>query len=536
VHIRNSGSEKVIRWKLAIQEYDFVVEHIAGEKNVVADALSRIIEIPFSTMEKAGDIDMREDGSSESANAEVTHTLLTIEQELIMRRDIPVDIHRQIGTVHNSFVGHHGVERTMGMLARKKFKAERLRQHVTEFIRRCPCCQKMSLIKPIIHALPFTTATSQPMQRLNVDTMGPFPIQDGYEFILVIVDSFTRFTELYPMRTTTGKEAALNLLKHIGRYGCPEQLLTDGGHEFVNSALQELTELMGADHLITTPYSKEENGIVERTNREVLRFLQQICLIRYVEDHWVDYLPLVQRILNASVHTSIGTTPASLVFGNQVQLDRNIIIPFDHNTNPNRKLSDYVQDMMRAQAHLLHMAQQVQEEINFTHITSRADRPTEFEPNSYVLVQYPMTRMGRRPPTKLHTPWRGPLRVISNLGPKYTLQNLVTGKSEDMHVSCLKQFVYNPTEVNPYEIAMQDSGDRLLSAVLSHRGNSRKVNTLEFHVRYYSNDPNIVEEKWEKYHDIVNNVVLHQYLREHGMKTLIPKNHRTGNIEGLMDI
>jgi transposase InsO family protein len=525
VHIRNTGSEKVIRWKLAIQEYDFVVEHIAGEKNIVADALSRIIEIPESTLEKGGDL--------VDTEGEATHIVLTTEHRPAML-SIPPDIYRKISSVHNTTTGHHGVERTMMKLAMMNFQADKLRTFVKEFIRRCPCCQKMSQLKPIIHTLPFTTATAQPMQRLNFDTMGPFPIQEGYEYILVIVDSFTRFTELYPMKSVTAKEAALKLLSHIGRYGCPEELLTDGGHEFANATLQELATLMGTEQLITTPYSKEENGIVERTNKEVLRFLQQIVLVRYMQDRWVDYLPLVQRILNASVHKAIGTTPASLVFGNQIQLDRNIIVPFDHNTNPSRKLSDYVKDMMRAQAHLLHMALQIQEEQNFRHITSRDDRPTEFEPNSYVLVQYPITRMGRKQPTKLHTPWRGPLRVISHIGPKYTLQNLVTGKNEDMHISCLKTFVYDPTNVNPYEIALQDSGDRLLQTVLNHRGHTRRVHTLEFLVRYYSDNPNNIVEQWEPYHKIVNNVVLHQYLQLHGMKNLIPKNHRTGNMEALL--
>lgn len=41
----NSNMQKVVRWKLAIQEYDFVVEHIAGERNVVADSsLLRLCE------------------------------------------------------------------------------------------------------------------------------------------------------------------------------------------------------------------------------------------------------------------------------------------------------------------------------------------------------------------------------------------------------------------------------------------------------------------------------------------------------------
>ena len=39
----NENTPKVVRWKLVIQEYDFVVEHIPGVENVVADTLSRLV-------------------------------------------------------------------------------------------------------------------------------------------------------------------------------------------------------------------------------------------------------------------------------------------------------------------------------------------------------------------------------------------------------------------------------------------------------------------------------------------------------------
>ena len=45
LYINEDGSAKVRRWKLAIQEYNFDIEHIAGEeKNVAADAFSRLCE------------------------------------------------------------------------------------------------------------------------------------------------------------------------------------------------------------------------------------------------------------------------------------------------------------------------------------------------------------------------------------------------------------------------------------------------------------------------------------------------------------
>ena len=43
--------QKVQRWKLAIQEYDFDIEHIPGKDNIVADGLSRYCEFPTEFQE-----------------------------------------------------------------------------------------------------------------------------------------------------------------------------------------------------------------------------------------------------------------------------------------------------------------------------------------------------------------------------------------------------------------------------------------------------------------------------------------------------
>jgi hypothetical protein len=37
-YIANSPSAKVVRWKIALSQYDCVVRHIPGSKNIVADA------------------------------------------------------------------------------------------------------------------------------------------------------------------------------------------------------------------------------------------------------------------------------------------------------------------------------------------------------------------------------------------------------------------------------------------------------------------------------------------------------------------
>ena len=52
VYLNTPPSNKVLRWKLAIQEYYIKINYIKGELNVVADGLSRLTEeLPSTTIE-----------------------------------------------------------------------------------------------------------------------------------------------------------------------------------------------------------------------------------------------------------------------------------------------------------------------------------------------------------------------------------------------------------------------------------------------------------------------------------------------------
>ena len=86
----------------------------------------------------------------------------------------------------------------------------------------------MDQIKVPITTKAFTTASFKPMRRLNIDAIGPLPVsKDGYQHILVIIDTFTRFAELYGIKDVTAKSAARAILQHAGRYGVADQILSD---------------------------------------------------------------------------------------------------------------------------------------------------------------------------------------------------------------------------------------------------------------------------------------------------------------------
>ena len=99
----------------------------------------------------------------------------------------------------------------------------------------------MNMLKIPIHAHGFTTSTYTPMECLNIDFIGPFPDQ-GY--ILVIVDTFTRWLELYHTTDATALSPAECLFKHFGRVGAPHQLRSDNGPHFIAEVIREFVHLV----------------------------------------------------------------------------------------------------------------------------------------------------------------------------------------------------------------------------------------------------------------------------------------------------
>jgi len=70
------------------------------------------------------------------------------------------------------------------------------------------------------------------------------------------------------------------------------------------------------EYFVITAYSEEENGIIKGAHTEVIRHLIKIVFEKRVASKWSKYLPLVQRIINGTVHSSTGLTPAQVMFPN----------------------------------------------------------------------------------------------------------------------------------------------------------------------------------------------------------------------------
>ena len=145
----------------------------------------------------------------------------------------------------------------------------------------------MSRLKILIKTHPFTCASYNPFESLHIDHIGPLPVDDkGNSHILVMIDAFSRWVELFPTKTTGASEAAGCIFQHFGRFGTPDVIHTDQGPAFRNELFSELSRLSQVEHSFATAYSKEENGLVERANQEVMRHLRAMLFDARVHDKW----------------------------------------------------------------------------------------------------------------------------------------------------------------------------------------------------------------------------------------------------------
>jgi transposase InsO family protein len=333
-----------------------------------------------------------------------------------------------------------------------------------------------------------------------------------------MIDCFARYVKLYPVKSTEAVHAVKALLQWIGTFGCPSQLLSDNGSQYVNNLIAEFTKIVGTEHVTTMAYSKEENAIVERVNKEVLRHLRAILFEKGLKDKWSLIYPLVERIINSEIHSVIKVSPAQIVFGNAIDLDRGIFLP--HFVNDKQmKFSEYTARLLQAQADVIKVAYESQTKSDLHHIAMHTPQLTEFPINSYVLAQYENSE--HRPPSKFHLQHKGPFLVVNHLGSIYTVRNLVTNKLEDYHITNLRPFLYDPEMTDPREVANADQGVMDVIEVTDHKYNTKYPNRYSlytFKVHWADGT-----ESWEPWSAVRRNEVLHDYLKLNGLQRFIPR-------------
>ena len=544
LYLNDSGaSDKVLRWKLDIQQFDFLVEHIPGEQNVVADLYSRLCSLRSHNlphpdngwMERNMELPVRREPTAAHWLARL-EARNTVEKKPHTRDHSPMTAeHRTtIAKCHGGLCGHGGVERTLRLIKEQVPASEHwpnMRRDIREFIHTCPACQFMQPSKMLIATTaPYNMSVHSPMDRINIDTIGPLPEDaDGNKYIIVIIDVFSRYAELYSTKDATAVEAAKCMVHWIGHYGIPGELLTDNGKQYTADVIEQLCELLQLDHLTIMPYSHQENAIVERANREVNRILRAIVFDLKVKKDWSLYLPLVGRVMNSMKHSAIGCAPANILFGNSVDLNRGLFPDKERvSLTKGEPLNEYLSKLLSIQGTIVEIAQKTQLETSAEHIQRkivRGDKPYDLKVDDWVILEIPntFTSLDNRP-DKLSMHYKGPYLVKAIDGSEFSLKNVATNTVFTANQAHIHPFNYDSEQTDPAVVQRHLEQEFLVEEILNHRG-KRKANkhysreSFEVLVQWtgYSKDYN----SWEPFESVKDTSKFHDYLVKNKLKYLL---------------
>ena len=123
---------------------------------------------------------------------------------------------------------------------------------------------------------------------------------EGYNFLLLVIDVFSKYGYLVPLKDKKGETVA-NALKTIFKERRPGKLWTDKGREFYNKDVKGLVELYSTEN-------EEKSSIVERWIRTMKEKMW-----KYFTDNntytYINILPDLVEDYNNTVHSSTKLTP-----------------------------------------------------------------------------------------------------------------------------------------------------------------------------------------------------------------------------------
>ena len=217
---------------------------------------------------------------------------------------LPKKYHQMVYRELHQEMGHLGTDRVF-QLARERFFWPRMYSDIEHFVSRVCTCLKDR--RPVAHTKdPLQPITSSaPFEIVSIDFLHLEQSSGGYEYVLVIMDHFTRYAQAYPTKTKSATAAASKLFNDfILRYGFPARVHHDQGREFENKLFHSLEKYCGMVRSRTSPYHPESNGQVERFNRTLLSMLR--TLSENKKSHWKDYLTKVTHAYNCTRHSTTG--------------------------------------------------------------------------------------------------------------------------------------------------------------------------------------------------------------------------------------
>ena len=356
--------------------------------------------------------------------------------------------------------GHLGINRTIARV-QSRFYWPGCAIDVARWCAACSICAARKG-KPGPGRVPMTTLpTGAPFERIAVDILDTRKLTSRkFQYVLVISDYFTKYTDAFPLRRHTAPIVADTIMRRwIAYHGVPKQLHSDQGTEFEGHLIRALSKLLGFAKIKTTPYRPQSDGQVERFNRSLLNMLSAFVSDRATD--WDEHLPYVMMAYRSSRHSSTGCTPYSMTYGRECTMPVDLLFPDpsvpsapDHanHTPCGPEYVEYIKRLIQtshtfARDHL-HRAS-VRQKKGYD--VYAKDRP-KFLPGDLVRYYYPPSKTTN----KFARPWIGPFFVQERVTTvDYRIQLVSDQKKvRVVHIDNLKPYElpFSKKEITPQQM------------------------------------------------------------------------------------
>lgn len=452
--------QRLIRWSLKLQEYDFEIKYRPGTGNAPADALSRIYSekvqqvnyvnvvqsdvkelIAMQTQDLTLKILLEKAASKKDSEfvfiEKVLYRQIKDRKSQVMNQIIlPAQLrHLALEECHDNRLtgGHLGQKKVLQKLY-VRYWWPNIRKDVLHWIRSCKICSLKKdpkiLTKTELQSIP----VGLPWETLGIDVLGPLrKTENGNKYIVVISDYLTKWPEAYPMKEAKTETIAKILVEEVFcRFGIPSRLLSDRGAAFLSDVMAEILKLLSVKKVNTSPYHPQTDGLVERFNRTLIKLLS--VYVDKKQSDWDVHLPYVMFAYRTSIQRSVGEEPFFLMFGRRSRYP--IEISYTPYTQIGRSYHLNFSDAWEFAKENIEKAQ-----LNQKRNADKDARHREFKVGDLVMLRIVSTTQKNDQAKKFIPKWSGPHVIEQILGQDlYHIKDLESIKRQDVHANLLKPF------------------------------------------------------------------------------------------------
>ncbi|CAK9289927.1 unnamed protein product [Gordionus sp. m RMFG-2023] len=152
--------------------------------------------------------------------------------------------------------------------------------------------------------------------QIGVDLSALPESEDGYKYITVALDYFSKYIVAMPLKDKTAKSVSRFLYSLLCTHGRAKIQINDQGREFVNEISNNYHKLVETMQRASS-YHPQANGMIERVNRTI-----QNALLKCIKDDqliWTDALLGIIFAYHTSLHESSKFTPYELMYGRKAK-------------------------------------------------------------------------------------------------------------------------------------------------------------------------------------------------------------------------